>query len=278
MYPFLPQAKAYASQDVTVADVAEAVTYLQRPLDEGVFSNPARHVVLYALAKALLSCLTQTTKTRLAHQKAREYVSHMAVRDELLSVAQSFFPSVTQSESGFFLTLSDYLIYGEKLVHQGVEKGIVRVEPHDMNALLLKAISLKFLDAIIQQVPPEIEKAAQQLEPPVLVRASNRTFLSLGCMQHVAQGVGQGKRFYGAMGLSIAAHKDGLTREQALGLLGNYVERCSGTQPFTPTEAKSVVEWVYGRQIGFSCKQTMDNGFEGTYCQTCPLNWKKRRA
>ncbi len=277
MYPFLPEARRFSDQDVVGADVSDALDYLRTPVGEDLFANPARHVKLYALSKALLASVTNSTKRKLALEKAKQYVSRISLNGETEKVAAVFFPSLEKKEDRFDVSLEDYLRFGDKLVHQAVHQGRVAMESHELNLLLERAIAEKFLDAHAQDVPDEIRNAASVLEPPMAVRSFGRKLLDLGCLQSIRQGVGEGKRFYGAMTLCISAQKDGLTKEQAHQLLEEYVSRCSGTAPFTLGEAESTLNWVWGKSIGFSCKHTMDNGFEGPYCERCPLNWKKRK-
>ncbi|MBI5035985.1 hypothetical protein HZC09_01450 [Candidatus Micrarchaeota archaeon] len=277
MYPFSREAKKYADQDVRAPDVEEALAFLRNPLAEETFYNPAKHVMLYALAKAILSCCSQSTKNKYAEQKTREYVKRMT-EAENLEAAREFFPAIEKQDGKYVLPLGEYLSYGSSLVHQSVENGKVTIEQDELNALMRSAIKEKFLNAAIQDVPEEIRKAAAQLEPPSTAIQSRAKFLNLACMQYIAKGVDEGKRFYGAFGLSISAKRDGLPKEKAVSFLTEYVQRCRGTKAFTAEEAKGILDWVYSRDIGFSCSQTMDNGFEGEYCQKCPLNWKRRKS
>src|SRR3989338_7242366 len=238
MYPFLPEAKDFAKQDVLNSDIDDALSYLREPLSEEVFLNPGQHVKWYALAKAILSACTHTTKTDFALKKAQEYVARINRNGEAERVGKMFFPSLTVEGDAFRLTLKEYLTFGQQLVHQGVHDGRVRIEGPELNAMLIRAIAEKFLDAHAQELPEAIRKAAFRLEPEMQVKASGRKFLSLGCQKHIQQGVGEGKRFYGSMSLVVAAQKDGLTKEATRALLEKYVANCSGTAPFILSEAE----------------------------------------
>ncbi len=282
LYPFLPGAKSALAEGLNDSDLADAVAYLTQsvsegPMADGLWANDGRHVKMYALSKALLSCVGEHVKRKYALQKAKEYVQWANAVQQQDLLAAAFFPSFGSDDSGPFVSVSDYLRLGHHLARMDVHGGVVRLTPGELNALLQAAIELKFLEFKAQDVPEFIREAAKALdELPPAPKTYGRKFLDLGCIQFVRKGVGEGKRFYGAMGLAIASQRDGLQKEQAQSVMDAYVNACSGTQPFTPTEGQSVVNWVYGRQIGFSCKRMMDDGFEGEYCTTCPLNWKKR--
>jgi len=284
LYPFLPSAKSALQDGLNDSDLFDAVAYLKHSVAEGaladgLWANEGRHVKMYALAKAMLSSCGEHVKRKYAVQKAKEYVQRANAAQEQLDLARSFFPSVQADHTGTWLSVAEYLLFGKALARMDVQTGRVRVPPSELNELLQAAVASKFLEFKAQDVPDFIREAARGLdELPPAPKSYGRKFLDLGCIQFVRQGVGEGKRFYGAMGLAIASQRDGLQKEEAQAVMDAYVNACSGTQPFTPTEGQSVVNWVYGRQIGFSCKRMMDDGFEGEYCKTCPLNWKNRAA
>ncbi len=282
LYPFLPGAKSALAEGLNDSDLADAVAYLKHsvsegPLADGWWADDGRHVKMYALSKALLSCCGDHVKRKYAVQKAKEYVERANASAQQGELASVFFSSLLSDDSGIWMSVSDYLRLGRHLARMEVREGKVRLTPGELNELLQASIELKFLEFKAQDVPDFIREAAKALdELPPVQKSYGRKFLELGCIQSVRQGVGEGKRFYGAMGLAIASQRDGLQKEQAQSVMDDYVNRCSGTRPFMPTEGQSVVNWVFGRQIGFSCKRMMDDGFEGAYCTTCPLNWKKR--
>ncbi len=277
LYPFLPGAKAALEEGLNDSDVADAVAYLKAEVPDALWANDGRHVKMYALAKALLSCCGDHVKRKYAVRKAQEYVGRANAEQQQADLASAFFPSFSADESGSWLSVADYLLFGRHLSQMDVREGRVRVLSGELNDLLQSAIEARFMEFKAQEVPDFIREASKGLdELPPAPKSFGRKFLDLGCIQAVRAGVGEGKRFYGAMGLAIAAQRDGLQKEQAQGLMDEYVNRCSGTKPFTPTEGQSVINWVFGREIGFSCKKMMDDGFEGEYCKTCPLNWKTR--
>ncbi|MDP2717932.1 MAG: hypothetical protein Q8P02_04265, partial [Candidatus Micrarchaeota archaeon] len=211
---------------------------------------------------------------------AREYVKNANQADNVQTVSAWFFPSVRLENNGYAMTVADYLQFGENLVAQGVSDGNVHMSGQEMNMLLAKAIQTRFLDTPPAQSVPDLlrEKAAFLEEALPQPKRGNLRFVELGCIRRVREGVGEGKRFYGAMGLSIALSKDGVPKNEADAAMADYVSRSSGTKPFLPSEGQSTLDWVYGKSIGFSCKRMMDDGFEGPYCQTCPINWKHRRS
>lgn len=276
MYPFLPNAKAQLEAGLTENDVKDAVAFLKQTVSESTYENTARHVKLYALAKALLSCCSDFVKKKYAKTKAEEYVQRINRKNDQFAVGKAFLQSLNQHGDGFDATIQDYLRFGENLVHQNVQNGRVAFNGQELNALLMKSIAEKFMDAAAQNVPDLIHQKALELDEQPKRRTYGKKFLDLGCIQSIRMGAPEGKRFYGAMGLSIAAKRDGLPKEKAQDVMQEYVSRCSGTKAFTHQEGESTLNWVYGREIGFSCKVMMDNGFEGPYCQTCPLNWRKK--
>ncbi|MBI5225861.1 hypothetical protein HY994_01310 [Candidatus Micrarchaeota archaeon] len=284
LYPFLPGAKASLTEGLNDSDVQDAVVYLKQSVADGadadgLWANDGRHVKMYALAKALLSCCGEHVKRKYALTKAQEYVQRANLSGDVLELGRAFFPSLASVETSnsVFLSVADYLSVGQHLSQMDVSEGKVRVPPQELNVLLSARIVAKFMETKVQDVPDFIRNAAKSMdELPPAPKSFGLKFLELGCIRHVRQGVGEGKRFYGAMGLAIAAQRDGLQKEQAQPVMDAYVNACSGTKPFAPSEGKSVVDWVFGRQIGFSCKKMMDDGFEGEYCKGCPLNWKKR--
>ncbi|MBI2445446.1 hypothetical protein HYV43_03605 [Candidatus Micrarchaeota archaeon] len=277
LYPFLPGARHALEDGLNDSDIHDAVAYLKEPIEDALWANEGRHVKMYALAKAMLSCCGEHVKRKYALSKAREYVQRANAEQEPGTLASAFFPSFAADSEGHWLSVIDYLRFGQHLAQMDVRAGRVRVPPGELNELLQGAIEARFMEFKAQDVPDFIRDAARGLdELPPAPRTFGLKFLELGCIRSVRQGVGEGKRFYGAMGLAIASQRDGLQKEQAQGLMDQYVTACSGTQPFTPTEGQSVVNWVFGRQIGFSCKKMMDDGFEGEYCKACPINWKKR--
>lgn len=276
MYPFLPNAKAELEPGFTTDDIQAAVNYLKQPVTESTYENTGRHVKLYTLAKALLSCCSDHVKKKYAKKKADEYVKHVNRKNDQLAVGRAFLESLQSESDAYTLSLSDYLAYGEHLVHQSVRGGRVTINNQELNALLAKAIAGKFTDAVAQQVPDALQQKALELDEQPRRKSYGKKFLDLGCIQSLLAGAPEGKRFYGAMGLSIAAHRDGLPKQDARKIMQEYVSKCEGTKPFTQTEGENTLNWVYARDIGFSCKVMMDNGFEGPYCQTCPLNWRKK--
>jgi len=279
LYPFLPGAKSALEEGINDSDVQDAVAYLKLPLSDALWANDGRHVKMYALAKALLSCCGEAVRRKYAVQKAREYVQQANAEQQQAGLAAAFFPSFSSQDAVTSLSVEDYLRFGQHLSQMDVRSGRVRVPPNELNELLQSAIEQRFLESKAQDVPDFIRDASKVLEDlPPAPKSFGRKFLDLACIQTVRLGVGEGKRFYGAMGLAIASQRDGVQKEQAQALMDDYVSKCSGTKPFSPTEGKSVVDWVFGRDIGFSCKRMMDDGFEGEYCKTCPLNWKKRAA
>ncbi|MBI4360276.1 hypothetical protein HY572_00720 [Candidatus Micrarchaeota archaeon] len=276
MYPFLPDAKAQLEPGLNDADIDAAILFLKQPVTESTYENTGRHVKLYALSKALLSCLSDYVKKKYAKKKAEEYVQRINRKNEQLSVGRAFLESLHAEGERYSLTLSDYLRFGENLVHQTARDGRVAINNQELNALLSKAIAEKFTDSAAQDVPDAIQRKASALDDQPKKKSYGKKFLDLGCIQSILTGSPEGKRFYGAMGLSIAARRDGVPKDAAQKLMQDYVSRCSGTKPFTPSEGESTLNWVYDRDIGFSCKVMMDNGFEGTYCPACPLNWRKK--
>lgn len=283
VFPFLPGAKTVLQEGLVDSDLSDAVAYLKQSVSEGlqaesVWANDGRHVKMYALAKAMLSCLSEAVRRKYASRKASEYVGRANAENRQCELAAAFFESFVCGESGFWLSVGDYLRFGRHLAQMDVQTGKVRVPAGELNELLASAIEARFLEFKAQDVPDFISEKARELdELPPAPKSFGRKFLDLGCIQAVRAGVGEGKRFYGAMGLAIAASRDGLLKEQVQGLMDDYVARCSGTKPFSAVEGKSVVDWVCGKSIGFSCKRMMDDGFEAAYCEKCPLNWKKRR-
>ncbi|MGC8850724.1 MAG: hypothetical protein ACP5O3_00640 [Candidatus Micrarchaeia archaeon] len=235
-------------------------------------------LVDYALARLVLACWDKPSVTwKFARRLAASTLKSLDDED-LEALGKDFFSSLEVGESGYCVSLADFLSNGGELLYAPLEHGRVFLDRQEFESLLRSAAArrIALLSFSRKEVPSLVFDVAKEFEARIPREEESRSragkYLALPCIARILEGMPEGKRFYGAMALSIACVKDGLPREDAEKVLKRYVENCAkGSQPYTWREALSTLEWVYRHaSIGFSCKRMMEQGIVSD-CGECVL-------
>ncbi len=262
-YPFLSPSKEFIGEGVSQMDLKEAVAFakdcFQR--EEHIAKDAARESKNLLLSRLMLYSIGQGFLRKFSFLKAREY-SRLLEKEEkkvLFDMAKDFFPSLQNADGGYKVALVEYLQYGRSLPQANVLKGMVFFSEVELRACLREAIQERIADSekLGGKLPADIAQAAVQLKefiPREFTPQFKGKLLQRSELQNILKGVGEGKRYYGAMAIAIACLKDGLTKDEASEAMNAYVSNCSkGSHPFTAREGEAVVEWVYAHPaIGFS--------------------------
>ena len=267
-YPFLSSSKELVGGGLpSELDVREALFFAKETFEKKVHygASAEREAKSLVIARLLLYSLGAYYLRKFAFLKSREYSRLFESEDQrvLNEIALDFFPSLEPTPDGFKVSVLDYLQYGRNLPEAGVEKGMVFFGKSELMECLRAAVQVRISDAdkLDARLPENLKNAAaklkEELKPFVerdfALRPGGK-YLQKPELQNILKGVGEGKRYYGAMALAIACVKDGLEKDQALEVMQHYVENCAkGAHPFSQGEGQSVVEWVYRHPaIGFS--------------------------
>ncbi|MEM4254822.1 MAG: hypothetical protein QXR53_00635 [Candidatus Norongarragalinales archaeon] len=262
-YPFLAGAKELVGGEVSETDLKEAITFARDCFqhEEHVVKDASREAKSLLLSRIMLCSLGLGFLRKFAFLKAREY-ARLLEKEEgkvLVEIAKDFFPSLEKAEGGFRVSMVEYLQYGRSLPRANVLKGMVFFDEGELRACLREAIQERIADSekLSSKLPENVSGAAQKLRefvPRDFTSQFKGKLLQRGELQNILKGVGEGKRYYGAMAVAIACLKDGLSRDEAADVMGSYVANCGkGAHPFTPREGDAVVDWVYAHpNIGFS--------------------------
>lgn len=256
-------------------DLKEAVYFARECFERKAHSpkepfDAAREAKSLLLSRLMLYSLGLSYLRKFAFFKAREYSRLIEAEEDggmVLEVARDFFPSLEKAEGGFRVALVEYLEYGHGLPQAQVSEGRVFFNEGDLLDCIRQAVETRVADhsKFESKLPEDLKKAALELRdfiPREFAPRATGKLLQRQELQGVLKGVGEGKRYYGAMAIAIACLKDGLPKEEALEVMQSYVENCSGGgHPFTPGEGNSVVEWVYRHPtIGFSFTMMRSQG------------------
>ena len=262
-YPFLSEAKNYVSEGLpSELDVREAAFFTQACFQKRshIVQNAEREVKSLLLSRLMLYSLGLAYLRKFGWLKSREYAKALQDEDEALlgEIAKDFFPSFEKhSADSFKVSFIDYLQYGRSLNDASVEKGMVFFDRAELVDCLSSAINVRISDhsKLDSRLPEILAKAAAEMKESlkeVFARdfafAPKGKYLQRPELQNILKGVGEGKRYYGAMALAIACMKDGLNKDQALEIMQQYVENCAssgGSHPFTQREGQAAVDWVY---------------------------------
>lgn len=272
-YPFLSESKKFVGEGKPGdLEVREAVFFARECFErkEHVPKDARRDALSMLLSRLMLYFLGPGFLRKFAFFKAREYAMLFQKEEEgvLLEIARDFFPSLEKKPDGTFkVSIVDYLQYGRSLPEAGVSGGMVFFDKGELLACLRTAVEVRICDyeKLDARLPENLKSAALGLKdaiPREFAPKQQGKYLQRPELQNILKGVGEGKRYYGAMALAIACLKDGLAREEALELVGDYVENCAkGSHPFSHREGESVVDWVYKHPgINFSFTMLKSQG------------------
>ena len=159
-----------------------------------------------------------------------------------------------ENQDVYSVNVFELLAIAPDLTNANLKNARVTLTNEELTELISNYAQIKSLDYSnldLSVIPPEVLSLSFTLKDylPVKVQARNEgKVLARPYIQKILQGVGEGKRFYGAMALAIACQMDGLSKEAATTVLEEYVKNCfSGANSFTIEEAKSAMEWTYKR-------------------------------
>jgi len=261
-YPFLTEGKTLIGEGLPRdLEIREAVFFAQKSLHkQPCFPKSAeREVKNLLLARLMLYSAGISFLRKFAWLKSGEYERQLQEEEEetLAQIARDFFPSFQkEGPDSFKVSFIDCLQYGRNLNEAAVEKGMVFFDKHELLLCLRDAINVRVADhsKLDSRLPEPLAKASAELKESVkdvfardnAFTAMKGKYLQRPELQAILKGVGEGKRYYGAMAIAIASMKDGMTKDQAMEVMQQYVENCSGgSHPFTQREGQSTVEWVY---------------------------------
>ncbi|MBI5229033.1 hypothetical protein HY991_02900 [Candidatus Micrarchaeota archaeon] len=310
-YPFISDAKKLleekAGNELRWEDLEKGINRIvsvvrgrERSLSADLSLKTAHEEAsLYAISRLLLFTLNNPLASRkFAEEEAKQAANLLALETEdvFFQVASDFFSSMKQENREgvitgislgesmriYSISLFDYLKYGGSLLYAQLEAGRVFMGKGEFLLLLKKAISYRIRDSSamsLKSIPQMIKDAASELGErlPKLAGAISMamykgSYLGLECVQKILKGLPEGKRYYGSMALAIACAKDKIPKEEAVKVMATFVANCrKTTHPFTLREAISVLDWVYKRNIGFSCRMLEANDLGGEFCKVCRL-------
>jgi hypothetical protein len=298
-YPFLSAARKFlgaGDTEVSYEELENAGRGINSVLANPstpltVYATPARAARSHALARLLLAVLNNRFVTRRwanarAGQASRELARESD--EDFLEVAADLLPSVEMRGKGdsalFSVSVFDFLRAGGALLAADLEKGQVTLDRDGLSALMEEAIALRisdFAEARPKRLPAVVREAAEEFRrgiPANALPSAQASFkgshLSLPCVQTLLRGVGEGKRYYGAMTIAVACARDGIGRDAAGEIMRQFVDSNErGTNPFTLREGLAVLDWVYkhGGEINFSCRTMREHAFDdgGRLCANC---------
>jgi hypothetical protein len=255
-FPFSIHARQFLKEDLTPGLVARSVNCVET--GEG-------GVAEYAAARIILSL---SGNRKLMHSFASRFADRVKSADkaEFDVIAREFFPSLDLIN--FTVSVVDYVKFFS-LDESQLEGGLVHLgDARSVESTVRRAVIKKIEEIRVQDAPEILRKEALKFQPPL--PAGEGKLLGKKCMVEIMKGVGEGKRYYGSMALSIACLKDGLTFEQAAKILEQYAANCvKGVNSFTDKEALNTLKWVYSRPtIRFSCKVLQSQGLVSD-CSDC---------
>jgi hypothetical protein len=287
-YPFTAQAKRYLQElnveHVTEEEIKNAETRVDAALKQAPVheSNDKAVIVSYALSRILLAAMNDEWLARQYAQweskRATEFFKKDSTTNQL-RVATEFFPSLKQEKNEWTVTVAEHASAGADLSLEEVENGLVHLDLEGLISLFERAIENKVKD--LQKIdnkklPPLLKQRAIELREtlPKQERIASQyegKHIELDCIKSIREGVGEGKRYYGCMAVSIACAKDGLTQEQARDVVRDYATACQkGGQPYTASEALNTLAWVMKHSgINLSCKTMKEQGLIDSYCSNC---------
>lgn len=159
-----------------------------------------------------------------------------------------------ENQDEYSVDVFELLAIAPDLSNANLAKGRVKLNTEQLTELIANYSQIKTLDYSgldLTSIPSQAITIAATLKDalPAKVQAkAEGKALTRPYMQKILQGVGEGKRFYGAMALAIACQMDGLSKEAAVNVLEEYCKNCSqGANQFTIDEAKAALEWTYKR-------------------------------
>ncbi len=298
-YPFLSAAKKFLAageSEVSYEELENAARGITSILSNPsapltVYSTPSAAARSHALARLLLATLNNRFVTRrYANARAGQASRELAREndDDFIEIAADLLPSVEIRGRGdsalFTVSVFDFLRAGGALLTADLEKGSVSLDRDGLSALLEEAVSSRisdFAEARPKRLPAVVREAAEELRRgipanalPSAQAAFKGSHLSLPCVQTLLRGVGEGKRYYGAMTIAVACARDGIARDAAGEIMRQYVDSNDrGTNPFTLREGLAVLDWVFkhGGEINFSCRTMREHAFDdgGRLCANC---------
>jgi hypothetical protein len=193
---------------------------------------------------------------------------------ERLAVGRCMFPTLQEDSEGTYkISVIDFITNGGELSTASVENGLVALDKQGFLRMFGEAAKRRIRARIsvpANQAPQSfVQEAAslgerlKELAPvPQAIRPNYAgSYLSLPCVQASINHTPEGKRYYACLSICIACRKDGLDRQAALGVLQTFVNNAGkSTHEYTLNEALSTLEWVYRKNINFSCKMQRAHG------------------
>lgn len=307
-YPFLNAAKGILGrggfESLSQGDLdsgrRRALSSVERGLTKGVFvlslpQDAPSAVRSYAVARMLLAAVDMDYYWyAFAVGEARQAALLMEKNaGDAVEVCRDFFPSVEFGEAGDYgcrIPVIEYLSQNaEKLSHRQVESGAVRLDKVGLFEVLKQTIYRRCRQSPPRQaLPKQISEMATAFReelrekfPPVAKSAYSGKYLSLPCVKAILAGVPEGRRYYASMSLAVACRRDELPQAEAELVMQQFVSANQpGSRPFTFREAKSSLEWVYKRNINFSCKYQREHGLADVpECRgSCPISKSRRQS
>lgn len=283
-YPFLSKAKGLVGEnEVSYDELIEAknavLTVLSRKPNSSMYLTAKDAARSQALQRLLLSALNNDfVSSKYAFALAKKFVKSLSQEkdDEFYVIAKDFFSSLA---SDYSVSLIDYLVNGgSHLETEDVKEGRIFFDRAGLTSLLRDALitkTRKFKKLRKQELPKIVKEVAKELVTELPRESTAHTFkgkyASMPCVKTlVTKGALEGKRYYGAMTISVALINDRVPRGEAESVMKDYVSKCSqGNNDYSLHEGLSVLDWVYKHPgIRFSCKTFRDQ-FGAIACTKC---------
>ncbi len=238
-----------------------------------------------ALARMLLSCCSNRYATRLFGEGlGRLNASRLALEkeDAFQNSVRQLYPSLAFEGGAYLLEFAEFLSGPNELAYASLQDGKVSVSKEELLSMVSRQLSSRASDFSSfdpKGIIPDLVKdysaslADQLPSAPAVMRGDfTGKWLGQDCMKKIIAGVPEGRRYYGSMALSIACHKDGLSRAEAAAVLEQYVANCQrSSHAFRPGEALASLDWIYEHPgINLSCRMMVQQGLIDGRCANCP--------
>ena len=248
------------------------------------WANDGSELKSIALCRMLLAASNNSYASRMFGEGlAKLCTLRLALEDGkvLLALLSQLYPTLSFDGKKFAMGIKDYLSGPNELAYADIDKGSVSLDQDELLGMAAKLLSnrasdissidAKAIPKLARDFAPEFSSALPK-SPVLPGSVFAGKWLSQPCMKKILAGVGEGKRYYGSMAISIACQKDGLSKAEASAIMQQYVANCQrSSHDFRESEALATLDWVYKHPtINLSCKMMLTQGLIDSYCPACP--------
>ncbi len=293
-YPFLPDSKAIIGErEGLVPDSIEREKAIGRAIDSvkaNAQTNDFGNLRTFTLSK-LLICLLDNDYYLMKFAQTESSRAASNLREEsdwdFLKIVGSMFTSLEKiDEETFAISLIDFLNSSNDMEQYQINKGKIILNREQLIGTFRKATYGKIRN--FNRIPQDsqvrvmfkddIENLLSRLPKPPIISSYSGKYLSLPCVKNALAHTPEGKRYYACLSICIACKKDGLSVENANGILEQFVNNSGKTShPFTIKEALATLNWVYKKNPNFSCKMQRANGLATPDICKSPCTYESSR-